>query len=251
MANPNNQNQPITTNYNVDYFISDFSVFNGYYVPDTFADVEDDKVSKTYLFFKRAFDIAVSFVGFVCASPVLLLLSAIVKFSSKGPILFKDRRLGLNGKEIKVYKFRTMYIDAETNIDKYLTEEEKHIWQVERKLDNDPRVTKIGRLLRKTSLDELPQLLNILIGNMSFVGPRPITRREIDANFNYYQQERLFKCKPGLTGYWQVYGRSDVDFKSGERQRLELEYYFRRSFLFDIKLFLLTVPAVLKQKGAK
>ena len=143
-----------------------------------------------------------------------------------------------------------MYYDAESNIDKYLTPEQKETWLRERKLDNDPRITKLGRILRKTSLDELPQLFNILFGSMSVVGPRPISTKELD-NFTDEELEILFTAKPGLTGYWQVYGRSDVDFESGERQRLELEYFSKRSFWFDIGLIFKTIPSVLSSKGAK
>lgn len=209
------------------------------------------KGGKLYCFCKRIFDFVCSLIGIIVLSPVLLVIALIIKITSKGPVLFKDVRVGKNFKLITVYKFRSMYIDAETNIDKYLTKEQKEIWNKERKLDNDPRITKIGKFLRKTSLDELPQLFNILFGNLSIVGPRPIKMRELKDNYSEYEQEMLMKVKPGLTGYWQVYGRSNVDYKSGERQKAELAYLPKRSLLFDLKLILLTIPAVLKSKGAK
>lgn len=209
------------------------------------------KGSKAYAFSKRAFDLFCSSLAIIILSPLLLILSMIVKFSSKGPVLFKDKRIGLDGKEIKVYKFRSMYIDAESNIRKYLTEEQIKTWKIERKLDNDPRITKIGKFLRKTSLDELPQLFNIFAGTLSIVGPRPITFVELKENYTPYERRKLLSVKPGLTGYWQVYGRSDVDYKSGERQKEELAYLPKRSFFFDLKLIFLTIPAVLKHKGAK
>ena len=219
------------------------------------ADKRQEKIvirgGKIYSFFKRIFDILCSFLAIIVLSPLLLILSLLVKLTSKGPVLFKDVRVGKNFKLIKVYKFRSMYIDAESNIDKYLSEEQKEIWNRERKLDNDPRITKVGKILRKTSLDELPQLFNILFGQLSIVGPRPIKMKELKDNYTEYEQQMLMKVKPGLTGYWQVYGRSNVDYASGERQKEELAYLPKRSLLFDLKIIFLTVPAVLKHKGAK
>ena len=211
------------------------------------------KGGKCYAFFKRTFDICASFIGILIliVIPVLPITALFVKLTSKGPVFFKDKRVGKDGKNIVVYKFRSMYIDAESRIKEYLTPEQYKIWLVERKLDNDPRITKFGKFIRKTSIDELAQLFNILGGSISFVGPRPITRTELEENYTKYQIEKLLSVKPGLTGYWQVYGRSDVDYKSGERQREELAYLPKRGFWFDIKLIFLTIPAVLKHKGAK
>lgn len=144
-----------------------------------------------------------------------------------------------------------MVYDAETNIEKYLTPEQIQIWNRERKLDNDPRITKFGKFLRKTSLDELPQLFNILFGSMSIVGYRPMTEKEVNSHFTLKEREVLKKARPGLTGYWQVYGRSDVSFISGKRQQLEIEYFSKRSLWFDFKLIILTIPAVLNENGAK
>ena len=204
-----------------------------------------------YAFFKRAFDIISSLVALLMLSPILIIFALLVKLTSRGPVFFKDRRVGKNGKEIKVYKFRSMYMDAESRLKEYLTEEQYQTWLVERKIDNDPRITKLGKFIRKTSIDELPQLINIFKGDMSVVGPRPITKLEIDLNFSEEERKVLLTARPGLTGYWQVYGRSDVDYASGQRQKLELEYYTKRGFWFDIKLIFLTIPAVLKSKGAQ
>lgn len=203
---------------------------------------------KCYAFFKRSFDIVSSFLMILLCSPILLVLSVLVMFSSRGRIIFKDHRVGKNGKSIKVYKFRTMVADAETNIDKYLTPEQKGQWEKERKLDNDPRITRIGRFLRRSSLDELPQLFNILFGSLSVVGPRPITTQELE-NFTPYQREKLLSVRPGLTGYWQVYGRSSATYETGERQKQELAYLPKRGFFYDLKLIFLTIPAVLKRNG--
>ena len=204
-----------------------------------------------YSFFKRLFDFLSSLIVIILISWLLLILYIIQIFATKGHPIFKDNRIGKNGKHIKVYKFRSMYYDAESNIDKYLTPEQKEIWLRERKLDDDPRIIKVGKFLRKTSLDELPQLFNILFGSMSVVGYRPMSEREVNEHFTEKERKILFKAKPGLTGYWQVYGRSDVDFASGERQKLELEYFSKRGFFFDLGLIFKTIPAVLKHKGAK
>ena len=198
---------------------------------------------------KRVFDFISSFLVIFMISPILLTIFIIQLFVTKGHPIFFDKRVGKKGKDIVVYKFRSMYYDAESNIDKYLTPEQKETWLRERKLDDDPRITKFGKFIRKTSLDELPQLFNILFGSMAVVGPRPISRKEL-SNFSSDELEVLFKAKPGLTGYWQVYGRSDVDFESGERQKLELEYFSKRGFWFDFGLIFKTIPAVLKHRGA-
>lgn len=211
------------------------------------------KGSKTYLFFKRVLDIIVSFISIVFLMTTLIfpIISLLVLISTRGQVIFKDERMGLNKKKIRIYKFQTMFSDAETNLDKYLDENQKKKWQKERKLDDDPRVTKLGKFLRKTSLDELPQLFNILGGSLSLVGPRPITKQELENNFTEYEQEQLMKVKPGLTGYWQVKDRSLATYESGERQKEELYYLPRRGFWFDVKIVLLTIPAIFKGKGAK
>lgn len=209
------------------------------------------KGGKAYDFWKRLFDLICSFLAICLLSWLLLLIFIVQIFATKGHPIFKDMRIGKGGKMIGVLKFRSMYYDAETNIDKYLTQEQKETWIRERKLDNDPRITKVGHFLRVTSLDELPQLFNILFGSMSLVGYRPMSEREYHDHFSEEQRHVLALAKPGLTGCWQVYGRSDVDFESGKRQKLELEYFSKRSFWFDLKLIFLTVPAVFKEKGAK
>lgn len=205
--------------------------------------------NKFYFFIKRSFDIVMSLIAIIILALPMLIEAICVKCSSKGPVIFKDKRVGKNKKAINVYKFRSMYEDAETNIDKYLSKEQKEIWDRERKLENDPRITKIGKSIRKTSLDELPQLFNILKGDMSFVGTRPITFHELEDNFTNEQQNIIVSGRPGLTGYWQIYGRGSAEYDDGERQALELEYYYKRGIFFDLKLIILTVPAVFKAKG--
>ena len=207
--------------------------------------------SKTYDFFKRFFDILFSTLSIIILSFLFLIIVILIAINSPGKVIFKDKRVGRNHKEINVYKFRTMYVDAEANIEKYMSKEEIEKWKIERKIDNDKRITKIGKILRKTSLDELPQLFNIFIGNMSFVGPRPVARNELDANYTKEEQNALLSVKPGLTGYWQAYGRSDVTYENRKRQEMELAYLRKRSLFFDLKLIFITIPAVLNHKGAK
>ena len=211
------------------------------------------KGGKIYLFFKRLFDIVLSFIAIILVSVTLIfpIISLLVLISTHGKVIFKDERMGLNRKKITIFKFQTMYSDAETNVDKYLTTEQKKSWDLERKVKNDPRVTKLGKFLRRTSLDELPQLFNIFMGTLSFVGPRPITEEELIKNFSTYQQEQLMKVKPGLTGYWQVMDRSEATYETGNRQQEELAYLPKRSFWFDLKIMFMTIPAVIKGKGAR
>ena len=204
-----------------------------------------------YRFVKRTFDILSSFLVIILFSWLLLNIFIIQLFVTKGHPIFLDPRVGKGGKLFKVIKFRSMYYDAEPNIDKYLTPEQKEIWLRERKLDDDPRITKFGRFLRKSSLDELPQLFNIFTGQMSVVGPRPMSQREIDEAFTEEQRKTIFLARPGLTGYWQVNGRSNIDFDSGKRQELEVEYFYKRGIWFDFGLILKTIPAVLQKDGAQ
>lgn len=200
-----------------------------------------------YDFLKRCFDIFCSLILIIVLSPVLLLVALLVKVTDGGTIIYKAPRMGKGGKLINVYKFRSMCMNAD-DIKKTLSKEDLEKYEKEYKLEKDPRITKVGNILRKTSIDELPQLFNVLQGNMSLVGPRPILERETAL----YGENRdlLFKVKPGITGLWQVSGRNNITYESGERQALELEYIEKRSFFFDIKILILTVGAVFKMKGA-
>jgi lipopolysaccharide/colanic/teichoic acid biosynthesis glycosyltransferase len=202
-----------------------------------------------YLFFKRLFDFLFALLLIVILSPVLLGLAIAVKCGCKGSIIYKHKRLGYRGKVISVLKFRSMNQD-DRPLEEVLTPEQLKQYKTEFKIDDDPRVTKVGKLIRKTSLDELPQLFNVLIGNMSFVGPRPIVYKELKT---YYHRsyEQLLSVKPGITGYWQAYGRNDISYASGKRQAMEIYYVHNRSIWLDIKILFKTVVAVFSEKGAK
>ena len=201
---------------------------------------------RIYLIIKRFFDILLSLIGLVILLPIFIIIAIIIKLDSKGPVFFKHKRIGKNGKTIGVYKFRSMVINAEELIKKF-TPEQKAEYEKNFKLDNDPRITRVGKILRKTSLDELPQLINIFIGNMSIVGPRPIVTGEIDKYGD--QKDKFLSMTPGLTGYWQASGRSDVEYD--ERIKMELYYIDHCSLWLDIKIIFKTFFAVIKREGAK
>ncbi|MCI7606281.1 MAG: sugar transferase [Spirochaetales bacterium] len=187
-----------------------------------------------------------SFVGLIVLSPVFLIISLLIKASSKGPVFFLHERIGLNGKKFKLIKFRTMVDNAEELINNFTPEQMKE-WKENYKLKHDPRTTKIGEFLRRTSLDELPQLINIIKGDMSIVGPRPIIEDEL----KWYgdNKDKLLSVKPGLTGWWAVNGRSNVSYP--ERCDLELYYVDHISFCLDIKIIFRTLGAIIKKDGAR
>jgi lipopolysaccharide/colanic/teichoic acid biosynthesis glycosyltransferase len=194
---------------------------------------------------KRCFDICCSTVGLVLLSPLFLVAAIAIKLTCPGPVIFKQKRSGLGGKTFTIYKFRTMCIDAESKQAELrkLNEQDGPAF----KLTIDPRVTRIGKILRKTSIDELPQLFNVLLGNMSLVGPRPLPVMEQNGCAQW-QRHRL-NCTPGLTCIWQVDGRGDVTFD--EWVRMDVAYMRRQTLWHDISILLRTIPAVLLRRGAK
>ena len=195
---------------------------------------------------KRILNLLCSFVGVIVLSPFFLIISLLIKVTSKGPVFFVHERVGLNGKKFKLIKFRTMVNNAEEMIASFSPEQKKE-WEENYKLKDDPRITKIGKFLRRTSLDELPQLINILTGDMSIVGPRPV----VDEELNWYgdKKDKLLSVKPGLTGWWAVNGRSNVPYP--ERCDLELYYVDHISFALDVKIILKTLGAIIKKDGAR
>ena len=197
---------------------------------------------------KRIFDVTLTIVGGICISPILLAVALWVYHDSPGPVIYKHRRVGRNGKEFDCYKFRSMVANSQEVLEHLLATDPKakEEWDREFKLKNDPRITKSGEFLRKTSLDELPQLLNVLKGEMSLVGPRPIVKKEIE-KYDIYIRE-YYSVLPGITGMWQCSGRSDIDYP--ERVRMDAWYVHNWSIWLDIVMIWRTFGAVLKQKGA-
>lgn len=202
------------------------------------------KEKPVYSFVKRAFDFGASLVGLVCLSPVLLVTAAAIKLESEGPIIFSQDRVGLNGKKFKMYKLRSMVSNAEELKEKLLEQNEMSGPMF--KMKDDPRITKVGKFIRKTSIDELPQLINVLKGDMSLVGPRPSLPKEVE-QFEPLMYERI-QVKPGLTCYWQVSGRNNIDFE--DWMKLDIKYVRERNLFLDMKLVIKTFFVLFGDKNA-
>jgi exopolysaccharide biosynthesis WecB/TagA/CpsF family protein len=196
-------------------------------------------------YLKRSVDIGVSSLALIILSPLLLATSLLIKFESPGPVIFRQTRVGKHGKELSMYKFRSMCVNAESLLDD-LKERSESKDGVIFKLKNDPRITAVGRVIRLFSIDELPQLINVLNGSMSLVGPRPPLPSEV-AQYDTPQTYRL-QCKPGITCIWQVSGRSDIPFS--QQVEMDIDYIQTKSFFKDLAILLRTVPAVLLARGA-
>jgi exopolysaccharide production protein ExoY len=197
---------------------------------------------------KRAFDFAAACVAIVTLLPLFIACCLLIVATSPGPILFCHRRLGFGGRDFCCLKFRTMQVDADRRLREYLAQDEeaRKEWKAHHKLKHDPRITPVGQFLRRTSLDELPQLFNVLLGHMSIVGPRPIVEDEVEKyqeNFAIYAAGR-----PGLTGLWQVKGRNTTTYE--QRVAYDVEYLRNWSFLRDIRIILVTVAHVVEGRGA-
>jgi len=207
-----------------------------------------------YFVAKRLLDVSLAILLFVLLIPIMAIVAALVAFDSPGPVLFKQKRVGQNGVHFDIYKFRSMCYNADVGVHRDAV---KRFMQGERlnrarttdapyKLGDDKRITRIGKFIRRTSLDELPQLWNIIIGDMSFVGPRPPVPYEVEM-YNPQAMKRLLG-KPGLTGPWQVYGRGTVSY--GEMVEMDISYLSNRSIWYDLKLIILTAPAAVRGKGS-
>jgi len=194
---------------------------------------------------KRGFDIAASSLALVTLAPLFALIAILVKFEDGGPVFFLRTRVGQFGREFKMFKIRSMCLDAEQRL-KDLIERNHHKDGVTFKIKDDPRITRVGKWLRKFSFDELPQLYNVLIGDMSLVGPRPSLPREVK-RYTLSDHQRL-AAKPGITCIWQISGRSEIDFAG--QVKLDVSYIERQTFWMDVTILLRTVPAVLSGKGA-
>jgi lipopolysaccharide/colanic/teichoic acid biosynthesis glycosyltransferase len=199
-----------------------------------------------FSFFKRFFDIINSSLAIIVLSPLLLVIALLVACTSKGPVFYKHLRMGRNGKPFYMLKFRSMIWDQRP-IEQQFDPEQLKQFQTRFKVDNDPRITKVGKFLRKTSLDELPQLFNIFIGQMSVVGPRPIIAMESEKYGT--NKSLLLSIRPGLTSYWACHGRSNVTYQ--KRMNMELYYVTHRSLLFDFNIICRTAISVFLRDGAE
>lgn len=200
---------------------------------------------KVYLFMKRLLDILIALVGIICLSPVFIIVGILIKLEDpNGPVFFTQTRVGLNEQNFIMIKFRSMVVNAEELLEQLVEQNEArgHLF----KIKNDPRVLKVGKFIRKTSIDELPQLINVLKGDMSLVGPRPPLQREVN-EYTAYHKKRL-TVVPGCTGLWQISGRSSIGFE--EMVELDLKYIQVRNFWFDFRIILKTVFLLFGSKNA-
>ncbi len=197
----------------------------------------------------RFLDILIASVALVFFLPLFAVIALAIKLTDPGPVFFGHRRIGLGGKSFRCWKFRSMVVDAEARLEAILTQnpEAAREWAEHQKLTDDPRVTRLGNFLRRSSLDELPQLFNVLMGEMSIVGPRPIVETEAARYGHHFALYCL--VRPGITGLWQISGRSDIHYF--ERVLLDVRYVSSRTTLRDIRIILLTVPSVLAARGSR
>lgn len=208
-------------------------------------------VDKTgaYVTLKRVMDISGALIGLALLSPIFAAAALAVWMTDKGPIFYRQKRIGRGGREIKVAKFRSMVVDSAALLERFLSQnpDARAEWNATRKLKNDPRITKVGNFLRLSSIDELPQLWNVLVGDMSLIGPRPVVKDELDT---YYRSRRVYyyAVRPGITGLWQVSGRNDTTYE--QRVQLDCTYVRKLSLWTDVSILLRTLPAVLKSSGA-
>lgn len=198
---------------------------------------------------KRSFDIFFSLSALILLSPLFLAIAIATRCSSKGRVIYYQERIGRGGIPFRCYKFRTMYSDAEKRLKEILESDQakRQEWEENYKLKDDPRITPIGSFLRKTSLDEFPQFWNVLKGDLSVVGPRPVVKEEIIKHFGP-KAYKILSVRPGLTGIWQISGRSDTSYK--QRIALDEQYVDTRNFWLDLKITALTVPRIVSRKGA-
>jgi exopolysaccharide production protein ExoY len=217
-------------------------------VPELIAYSNDADVAPIGGRAKRMLDVALALAGIALLLPLLTLCALSVYLTSEGPIFFRHRRIGFQGRDFDCFKFRTMRPDADRILREHLAQNPnaRREWAATRKLRDDPRTTALGRIMRKTSLDELPQLLNVLKGNMSVVGPRPVVRDELAKYAS--NAERYLACRPGITGFWQVNGRSNTSY----RRRIACDRYYAQnwSFVLDCRIILVTIPVLLTAEGA-
>ena len=211
----------------------------------TQSDVKTKISKKVYIKIKRVIDVILASIALILLSPLFAIIAIAIKIDSKGPVFFEHKRIGKNGKIINLYKFRSMVINAEELIKSFTPEQMKE-YKENYKLTNDPRITKVGKFLRKTSLDELPQLINIINGDLSIIGPRPVVADELEKYGT--NKDKFLSVTPGLTGYWAANGRSNTTYE--QRMEMELYYIDNLSLKMDIKVFFKTILSVVKKEGA-
>ena len=212
----------------------------------TQSNVQTKISKKVYIKVKRVIDVILASIALILLSPLFAIIAIAIKIDSKGPVFFAHKRIGKNGKIIKLYKFRSMVINAEELIKSFTPEQMKE-YKENYKLTNDPRITKVGKFLRKTSLDELPQLINIINGDLSIIGPRPVVADELEKYG--VNKDKFLSVTPGLTGYWAANGRSNTTYE--QRMEMELYYIDNLSLKMDIKVFFKTILSVVKKEGAR
>ncbi|GAB4232938.1 MAG: hypothetical protein Tsb0021_11800 [Chlamydiales bacterium] len=202
-----------------------------------------------HVFWKRTFDIFFSLLVLTLGFPIFLLIALSILFTSRGSPIFSHYRIGRGGKLFRCYKFRTMFRNADVRLKKILEENStlRQEWEANQKLKHDPRVTQVGKFLRKTSLDELPQFWNVLIGDLSIVGPRPVVPEELSKHIGE-KASTILSVRPGITGLWQVSGRSNTSYR--RRVRLDEKYVHNLSFMLDLTLIAKTVPVMITSRGA-
>lgn len=192
---------------------------------------------KMYLIVKRLCDIIIAMLGMIVLIPIFVIVAPIIKLETKGKVIYKQKRIGKNGKEIEIYKFRTMVTNADKIIEN-LPEDLKKEYKENYKIANDPRITRVGKILRYTNIDELPQIINVLKGEMSIIGTRPILEEELK-KYNNSEKKKLLSATPGISGYWQVNRGKCKDY--ADRINMELYYVEKMSLLLDIKIFMKTL----------
>lgn len=209
--------------------------------------IRPDLSRRGYHAIKRTFDIVFSLFAMVVFSWLYIIVALAIKLDDpRGSVLFRQERIGRDGAPFTIYKFRSMRADAEDAIISHLSPEQLEQWEHERKVENDPRITRVGRIIRRTSIDELPQFANILKGDMSLVGPRPITHEELELHFTPDERRMLLSVRPGATGPWQAGEHHDATFESGRRQEIELSYVEEASIALDVRICIATVGTVLR-----
>jgi lipopolysaccharide/colanic/teichoic acid biosynthesis glycosyltransferase len=206
----------------------------------------EPSISLGYRIVKRIADIVVSLIVVVIGAIPLAITCLVIKHDSPGAAIYRQERVGRYGKIIRIFKLRTMVADAE-DLEKYLSPQQIGQFNREHKVDDDPRITHVGSWLRRTSLDEFPQFINVLAGQMSIVGPRPVEPAEL---LNYGDKaDEFLSAEPGITGYWQVFARNDADYESGKRQEMELYYVHNVSLKLDVRIFAKTFSAIVNKTG--